>query len=126
MACSSIARCAAAHACCRSAIARVRASESVARSERRAASSAVIFCAFDGWLTAASCCASTPLLSHPRAISGRYTKKQPLELERIGECGAARRVIEDAPPLTWTLTQLRGHARERIGRSEEHTSELQS
>ncbi len=42
--------------------------DNVARSTRRALSSAVSFGGCDHVLAAASCCASTDLLSHPRAI----------------------------------------------------------
>jgi hypothetical protein len=67
-ACSSMARCAAAHAICRSASARVRASISVARCARRAASSGATGGATRRASAAASCCASTDLLSQPLAI----------------------------------------------------------
>jgi hypothetical protein len=74
MACSSMARCAGAHACWRSLRARVRASINVARSLRfRISSSESGVSCCRSWTArpleaAASCCASTALLSQPRAI----------------------------------------------------------
>src|SRR4051812_27522851 len=67
-----MARWAAAHADCRSAIARERASISVARSDRRAASAGLTCGPACRGVLAASCCASTDLLSQPRAIRRRY------------------------------------------------------
>lgn len=68
MACSSMARCAGAHACCKSASARVRASFNVACSARRFASRGLKPGAGDCFAAADSCCDSTDLLSQPLAI----------------------------------------------------------
>jgi len=83
MACSSIARCAGAHACWRSLSARVRASINVARSVCARISSADLGAVFrPPWaarrfVEASSCCASTDLLSQPRAIFVRPVLRFP-------------------------------------------------
>jgi hypothetical protein len=64
-----MARCAGAHACCKSLNARVRASINVPRRVRFSASCSDTAGAVRVTLVAASCCASTDLLSHPRATS---------------------------------------------------------
>src|SRR5262245_44238705 len=68
IACSSMARCAGAHARCKSLSAPVRANINVARAVRLAVSSGLIAGRASVDSVAASCCCSTDLLSQPRAI----------------------------------------------------------